>query len=107
KWVKAARACVDRLERFSIASYEGGSKVKPYFVSTVLEILSSRNFVRYGRSSHAILQISTRESILKRSRLLGCRGPIRKSRMMARYKVSHYPPLIPNASTAWMAPAVE
>jgi hypothetical protein len=44
KWVKAARACVDRLERFSIASYEGGSKVKPYFVTTVLEVLDSREY---------------------------------------------------------------
>src|SRR5438128_7734279 len=44
KWVKAARACLDRIERFSIASYEGGSKVKPYFVNTVLEVLSSREY---------------------------------------------------------------
>src|SRR5437764_1035702 len=44
KWVKAARACLNRLERFSIASYEGGSKVKPYFVTTVLEVLSSREY---------------------------------------------------------------
>jgi hypothetical protein len=29
KWIKAARVQVKRLERFLIASYEGGSKVKP------------------------------------------------------------------------------
>ena len=29
---------------FSIASYEGGSKVKPYFVTNVLEILDSREY---------------------------------------------------------------
>src|ERR1041385_5189080 len=44
KWEKAAGACMDRLERFSIASYEGGSKGKPYFVTTVLEVLSSRAY---------------------------------------------------------------
>ena len=44
KWVRAARECVDRLERFSIASYEGGSKAKPYFVTTVLETLDSREY---------------------------------------------------------------
>jgi hypothetical protein len=44
KWVRAARDCVDRLERFSIASYEGGSKTKPYFVTTVLDTLDSREY---------------------------------------------------------------
>lgn len=44
KWVKAARACVDRLDRFSIAAYEGGSNAKPYFVTTVLEILTDREY---------------------------------------------------------------
>jgi hypothetical protein len=44
KWVRAARDCVERLERFSIASYEGGSKAKPYFVTTVLETLDSREY---------------------------------------------------------------
>lgn len=44
KWAKAARACVARLDRFSIASYEGGSKVKPYFVTNVLEVLRDRHY---------------------------------------------------------------
>jgi len=44
KWVKAARACLDRLDRFSIASYEGGSKVKPYFVTNVLEVERDREY---------------------------------------------------------------
>jgi hypothetical protein len=44
KWIKAARVQVKRLERFLIASYEGGSKVKPYFVTTSLAILDSRGY---------------------------------------------------------------
>lgn len=44
KWVKATRVCLDRLDRFSIASYEGGSKVKPYFVTNVLEVESARQY---------------------------------------------------------------
>jgi hypothetical protein len=44
KWLKATRQCMSRLERFSIASYEGGSKVKPYFVANVLEIEAGRPY---------------------------------------------------------------
>ena len=44
KWLKETKACIDRLERFSIASYEGGSKVKPYFVTNVLEMLNEREY---------------------------------------------------------------
>src|SRR5688572_8592750 len=42
KWIKATRQCMDRLDRFSIGSYEGGSKVKPYFVTNVLEVENDR-----------------------------------------------------------------
>jgi hypothetical protein len=44
KWIHAARIYVDRLEPFLIASYEGGSRVKPYFVTTTLAILDSREY---------------------------------------------------------------
>jgi hypothetical protein len=89
KWLKAVKDCMERLERFSIVSCEGGSNAKPYFVINLLVVDKARpyntwnekcllsvqlffafdprfvdwNFAHFNIGEHAILRLFMRSPV--------------------------------------------
>lgn len=57
RWVKAARADLNRFHRFSLGLYEGGSEKRPYFATNILASLEDRPFNAWNEKCLFSIQI--------------------------------------------------